>query len=441
MATFLFCLPALGGHIQPTLPVLRALSGRGHRVLVYGDRGIRPDVLGAGALHCPPVAWLDPVAEAERALATGSRWRAPSPRASWAFVRGGIVGDARALVADVRAVVLREKPDVLVGDTMLPAAGMVAELTSLPWASIATTPALGFAVQPRFGHGFAPPGIVGALAGPVIARGMRRGLEANRFRHMVGLPPRAGNTFAQGISPLLHLWPATPRFLGPSRLRALPGNHHAVGPLVGDLQRPVPPEVTRLLRSSARPLIVIGSSTSGHLHRTTEGSAYLRCAIAAVAELEVRALVTLGNAEAPGASWAHGENTVITGFVPHGAVLPEASLCVSHGGWGTVGRCLAAGVPSIVVPLVNDEPFIAARLAEMQMGEQIPVEQLNPGALQEAIRAALANEDMILRVRLESEAIRRMAPADTVAGLLEELAHTGQPVMRREGKPGGGDGD
>jgi sterol 3beta-glucosyltransferase len=48
--------------------------------------------------------------------------------------------------------------------------------------------------------------------------------------------------------------------------------------------------------------------------------------------------------------------------VDHAAVLPHAHVALHHGGAGTVHAVARAGVPSVVVPFLGDQPFWAGVL-------------------------------------------------------------------------------
>ena len=49
---------------------------------------------------------------------------------------------------------------------------------------------------------------------------------------------------------------------------------------------------------------------------------------------------------------------------PLGQVLPQASVVVGHGGFGTLLRILAAGVPMVAFPLFGDQGYNARRVDE-----------------------------------------------------------------------------
>ena len=71
---------------------------------------------------------------------------------------------------------------------------------------------------------------------------------------------------------------------------------------------------------------------------------------------------------------------------------------VHHGGAGTTGAGLRAGVPNIVVPFTADQPFWAARVRALGAGpEPIPLRNLTAETLAAAIDAAL--HDGAMRAR------------------------------------------
>ncbi len=54
---------------------------------------------------------------------------------------------------------------------------------------------------------------------------------------------------------------------------------------------------------------------------------------------------------------AHGADVLVRRAVPHAAVLPRCAAAVHHGGAGTVHAVVRAGLPSVVVPFLADQPF------------------------------------------------------------------------------------
>jgi len=68
---------------------------------------------------------------------------------------------------------------------------------------------------------------------------------------------------------------------------------------------------------------------------------------------------------------------------------------VHHGGAGTTGASLKAGVPSIVVPFFGDQPFWGQRVNELGVGPApIPRDQLTTERLAGAIQATVRDRQI-----------------------------------------------
>jgi sterol 3beta-glucosyltransferase len=80
---------------------------------------------------------------------------------------------------------------------------------------------------------------------------------------------------------------------------------------------------------------------------------------------------------------------------------------VHHGGAGTTAEGLRAGVPTLVVPFIFDQPFWGARIKALGLGpDPIPLKELTADRLASAITTAVADPDMRQRARACGEAVR-----------------------------------
>jgi MGT family glycosyltransferase len=112
--------------------------------------------------------------------------------------------------------------------------------------------------------------------------------------------------------------------------------------------------------------------------------ALFRDTVAALGELPVRALFTVGvevDVEALGAVPA---NVRIAPWIPQADVMPHAAAMVGHGGAGSTRLALAAGVPSVIVPGFADQFRNAERVAALGAGLEA-----TPDDLVSAIRQVL----------------------------------------------------
>ena len=136
-----------------------------------------------------------------------------------------------------------------------------------------------------------------------------------------------------------------------------------------------------------RPLVVASLSTMSGQTSTAD----LQHVLDATGGLQARVLVCAGTI--PPATVTVPANTALFPFIPHQAVLPRASLMVSHGGHGSVTAALAHGVPLVCVPGTGaDQPAVAARVAALGAGKMIsrdaPAGELRDTAVEVMTNAA-----------------------------------------------------
>ena len=106
--------------------------------------------------------------------------------------------------------------------------------------------------------------------------------------------------------------------------------------------------------------------------------------------------------------------------VPHDWLFPRVAAVVHHGGAGTTGAALRAGVPAIVVPFTMDQPFWGSRVAALGVGPTpIPRKRLTEARLADALRQTLADEGMKARAAELGERIR------AEDGIAAAVAHFG----------------
>jgi UDP:flavonoid glycosyltransferase YjiC (YdhE family) len=107
------------------------------------------------------------------------------------------------------------------------------------------------------------------------------------------------------------------------------------------------------------------------------------------------------------ASGRLGEGVLSVDFAPHNWLFSRVCAAVHHGGAGVTGAALRAGLPSVVVPVLVDQPFWARRVFELGAGPRpIPAKQLTEDALASAIRAT-AGTEMRRRAAALGEQIRK----------------------------------
>jgi sterol 3beta-glucosyltransferase len=92
--------------------------------------------------------------------------------------------------------------------------------------------------------------------------------------------------------------------------------------------------------------------------------------------------------------------------MPHSWLFPRMGAVVHHGGAGTTAAGLRAGVPSILVPFMGDQPFWGKRVLDMGVGTApIPRKKLTSENLAQAITQAMSNTTMRQNARALGEKI------------------------------------
>jgi MGT family glycosyltransferase len=112
-------------------------------------------------------------------------------------------------------------------------------------------------------------------------------------------------------------------------------------------------------------------------------------------------------------------NVMVVSYAPQIEVLRRSSLCITHAGLNTVLESLASGVPMLALPVTNDQPGVAARIANKKVGVVISLDQASPGNVVAAIRQVLGDSTFRDNVRRVQEAIRNTNGLSIAADILE----------------------
>lgn len=110
----------------------------------------------------------------------------------------------------------------------------------------------------------------------------------------------------------------------------------------------------------------------------------------AVIDAGVRAVVSTGW----GALHAESSDDVmVVDEVPHAWLFRRVAAVVHHGGSGTTGAGLRAGRPTLVCPVLGDQPFWGRRVHELGAGpEPLPLRRATPATLADRIRRLVSDE-------------------------------------------------
>ncbi|MDN3356369.1 glycosyltransferase [Actinomadura sp. DC4] len=386
MSRFLFVVPPLTGHINPTAAVGAELIRRGHAVGWAGHPGTLAPLLPAGARILPVI---DDALDA----------RLRAAREEWMTLRGAavlrflweefIVPLGHAMLPGVEAAIGDFAPGVLVADQQAIAGPVAARRAGIPWATSASTPAE--LLRPLAAMPKVEAWIEALLTGFQTAYGLTEHVDP-RFSDRLVLAFTTGALVGDET-----------RF---------PGHWVFTGPaLTGRPDRGGFP--WDWLDPDRRAVLVSLGTLNG-----PAGERFYRVATEALAGLDLRAVVVAP----PGTIEDPPPHVLVTGHVPQLALLPHLDAVVSHGGHNTVAETLAHGLPLVVCPIRDDQPIIAGQVVEAGAGERVRFGRARPADLRAALLAVLDVPSYRAAARRVQESFAAAGGAATAADHLEKLS-------------------
>ena len=321
---FVWAMSSGGGGVPPQLALCESLVEAGHEVLAVVPQRVAAEIERSGL---PFEAFEETPRPVGTSMTDVEQW-------VWSEL---FLGDTPAAV--LKEAIDRHRPDRVLVDGMSYSAQVEARASGIPYAALWHT--LVDAAEVGEGAGYRDENLVAHNA-----HRARRGLAAVERVHDTLLDADWFLAMSYDVldSPRAREWP----------------NLHYVGALM-----PQPTRVEVELPAGDTALVLVGFST------TPMGQAeVLQRVVDALADLEVRVLVTLGPIRPDKLHLP--SNAVSAQFVPHDQVLSDVALVVSHVGHGTMCAAARHGVPILALPMGRDQDRNAVILAERGIGAWLP---------------------------------------------------------------------
>ena len=182
----------------------------------------------------------------------------------------------------------------------------------------------------------------------------------------------------------------------------IPDWHHVTGYwfMESDGDWSPPAGLIDFLAQEPRPIYIGFGSMSGGVARDL-----VRLTVESLERSKQRAVLVGGWAEAHEGEFP--ETVYTCDYVPHDWLFPRVAAVVHHGGAGTTAAGIKAGVPTIVIPFMGDQPFWGRRVYELGVGpEPVRRKGLTAEILAERINQALSDQSIIKESSLLGEMIR-----------------------------------
>ncbi|MBL1262687.1 glycosyltransferase [Methylomicrobium sp. RS1] len=405
--------PNTVGHLNPMLALADALRSRGHQVTFF-LLGHPPASMRDAGFEVRPLGGT--LFAADEFQAEIQKLGLLQGRAALKHTFALSARSAVAIMANGPLEVRTAGVHALLVDQVTSAGGTVADELGLPFVTVSNALLLNSdpLVPPFFTH-WQPRDTwwarlrnriawdrLGHLYTPVLSR-----IQARRQKLGLPVPQRIAEAWSNRLQisqqpaafefPRQEL-PEQVRFVGPLRL---PAGYPTV---------PFPWE-----RLDGRPLIYASLGTLQN--RVAQN---FRALAAACEGHDAQLVISTGNGLAPEALGELPGKPIVVPFAPQAELLRHAALAVTHAGLNTALDALAHGVPMVAVPVTNEQPGIAARIAWVGAGEVCAQRQITPQSLRPLIERVLKDASYCAAAARMSEAIRDSGGAPRAVELIEQ---------------------
>jgi len=414
-----FCFPG-SGHINPVTALARALELRGHSVVMFGIADTESRIRAAG-IEFHQIGASDYPPGTLKSL--DDRLGQLSGLGAFRFTLERIANTARMTLRDGPSAVREARIDALLVDEA-DASGSVADFLGLPWVSVAVVPPMNHddSVPPFY---FGWPADQDWLSrfrnrmGVRLLHRIGRPISdlLNAQRKQWGLKPLKG--IRDSLSPLCQVaqMPKALEFESAD----WPANLHYTGPWVSATQRP--PVEFPWDRLDGRTLVY---ASLGTLQNGSEP--VFRTIAAACSNLPVQLVLSLGGGLKPKQVGRLAGDPIVVPFAPQLDLLKKAGVVVTHAGINTVLESLSEGVPMVAIPLGNDQPGVAARLAARGLGVVVANRKLGTSRLRHAVRCVLDDPGYCKRANEFARQIREIDGPSLAAEIIERTLQLSAPL-------------
>lgn len=387
MARIVLTTYGSSGDLNPIVALGLGLQARGHAVVIAVEEAHRAAVLAAGL----PVHPLSGDNDAVLLPYRQALFNDLSPLTfAKILLERSILPALPTTVEALRAAC--EGADLLVSTVQQAAGGIVAELTRVPWVSVAlsptTIPSAACAPTPALAAMPRPLRPLANRAAWAMLRPAARRLGdegLNRVRASFGLRPRRDVLLLGNRSPSLTAVAVSPVFF--PRPHDWPRHVRPTGFLFWDTPATwAEPTALADFLAAPRPVVAVSSGSMSPLVGDVF-AAFYRTSVAAIRRAGARALVIGASPDAFLATLP--ADTLTVPFAPFSAVYPRCAAVIHHGGIGTTAQGLRAGVPALVAPWGVDQYFDGMQVTRLGAGHWLPRRRYTVARAADALTALL----------------------------------------------------
>lgn len=392
MARFVFIVPPLTGHINPTLSIGAVLLKRGHEVA-----WITLDLSLASRLPDGAELLLIEYAENDRQKKESEKYLDIITKKivygidSIKFLYEEVLIPLnRHSYEGIKLLLEQYKPDLIITDHQMFAGAIAATNLAIAYTTSVTAPA---AIK-----------VMDEL--PKVHE-----WELNQI---IGLQKEFGIATDTSIacSALLTMVMTSKPFFGEMNL---PDQYQFVGPVIHQRAHIIPFDWNKLntLKETEKILVSIGT-TFDHEHKKS----FFAKVIEAFADEPIVVIVVSD----PDLFSSWPQNFIVQRHIPQVELLAHLDAVVCHGGHNTVCETLSAGLPMVVIPIAYDQSHVAGRVVRVGAGLRLNFNRFKAKHLKEAVDEVLNNINYKNAALEMANSFLAAGGTERAADLLLELA-------------------
>jgi MGT family glycosyltransferase len=353
-----FSLPA-HGHTNPTLPVVRELTSRGHEVWYYSFREFRDKIKQAGARFIDCDEFLPHATEEEIGKKAGKDFSALIEMT---------VDTTLAMQKKVLEELTSFGPDCIVSDSMSVWGKLFAKKLGIPYICSTTT----FAFNQH----------TAKLMKPGVRETMNMIVGMGKIRRKIKELQQAGYE-VDSFTSLIENDNDTDTIVFTTReFQPLAGTFSSrytfVGPSVTTTSEKSP------IKKKSGTLVYISLGTV--LNRNVQ---FFKNCISALAGSDCEVVMSVGEETDIGQLGKLPENFTVKKFVDQITILAQADVFITHSGMNSVSESLYQGVPMALYPMHSEQKMVAERVAEKGAG--LILKNARPQTISDAISQIIKN--------------------------------------------------
>lgn len=424
MTHFGLLCPAATGHLNTMLPLGRELQQRGYRVTLFAIPDAQSKTLAAGLNFWAIGESEYPVGITRQNLAKLGEL---SGFAALQYTVKLIKEGTTVLLRDAPNTIKQAGVDVLLIDQITSGGSTIAEILDIPFITVCSALIISqdYEIPPFFTTWNYDPAWWAILRNKAayhllsrIAKPIRDLL--NEYRQQKNL---SAYSEANRDSQLAQISQQPAEFEFPRK--NLPPCFHFTGPYHNSITRePVSFPYEKL---TGKPLIYASMGT------VQNRLMYVFQSIAEACDgLDVQLVISLGGSTSPESLQGLPGNPLVVGYAPQLELLQKAALTITHAGLNTTLESLTNGVPMVAIPIANDQPGVAARIAWTGAGEMVKLKNLSVPKLRNAIEKVLTEDSYKKNALRLQSAIRQSGGVSRAADIIEQVVSTGKPVLAQK---------